>query len=124
MDSVSIGNKLRELRENAGLSAKEVADILQDRYGIEMNHRTLFNYEKGRSSPDIDRFLVLCMVYGCSDVLFEFGYTQRKTAHPVQSHEDSEIIKKYHELSKEGQDVIRGALGMEKREISKMEGIS
>ena len=111
MNSFEIGNKLKELREAAGLSAKDVSYILQNDYEIEMNHRTLFNYEKGRSSPDITRFLSLCKIYGCRDVLFEFGYSNKKLQQAI-SYEDSVILERYHSLSPEGKDMIHGALGL------------
>lgn len=69
MNNTEIGECMKQLRENAGLSAKDVSRLLFDKYGIEMNHRTLFNYEKGRSSPDLVRFLALCEIYNCRDFL-------------------------------------------------------
>lgn len=117
MNAIDIGNKLKELREASGLSAKEVSYILQNEYEIEMNHRTLFNYEKGRSSPDIIRFLSLCQIYGCRDVLYEFGYSTKRL-HENPSYEDSIILEKYHALSPEGKDIIHGALGLSPSELS------
>lgn len=114
MDSITIGTILRKLRENAHLSAKEVSDILKKDYSIDMNHRTLFNYEKGRSSPDIDRFLTLCMIYNCSDILYTFGYTDEQQHFTPPSHEDEQILKKYHSLPPSGRNLILGALGIEK----------
>lgn len=122
MNAIDIGNKLKELRESSGLSAKEVSYILQNEYKIEMNHRTLFNYEKGRSSPDITRFLSLCKIYGCRDVLYEFGYSEKKL-HDVTTYEDSIILEKYHLLSSEGKEIIHGALGLTSDELSKMRNI-
>lgn len=124
MNAVEIGNKLRELRERSGLSAKEVAEILMGKYQIDMNHRTLFNYEKGRSSPDIDRFLTLCKIYGCRDVLYEFGYTDIKEIYNIHNSEEKEVVEKYRKLPESSKDMIRGALGIEKRECQKMEEIS
>jgi len=118
MNSIDIGNKLKELRESSGLSAKEVSYILQNEYEIEMNHRTLFNYEKGRSSPDITRFLSLCKIYGCRDVLYEFGYSKNQL-HETVNFEDSVILEKYHSLSPEGKEIIHGALGLSKEELVK-----
>lgn len=117
MNAIDIGNKLRELREASGLSAKDVSFILENEYEIEMNHRTLFNYEKGRSSPDIIRFLSLCKIYGCRDVLYEFGYSKKKLQENP-SYEDSIILEKYHSLSPEGKDIIHGALGLTSDELS------
>lgn len=124
MDAIGIGNKLRSLRERSGLSAKEVSEILIEKYQIDMNYRTLFNYEKGRSSPDIDRFLALCKIYNCRDVLFEFGYTDIKEIFSIHNSEEKEVLEKYQALPEDGKDVIRGALGIEKREVQEMAGIS
>lgn len=119
MTSVQIGSTLRSLREKAGLSAKEVSAILSNTYNIKMEHGTLYNYEKGRSSPDIDRFLSLCMIYECRDILYEFGYTNKKlSAMPLNS-EESEILDKFQALPVSGKDMIRGALGIKKQELSK-----
>lgn len=124
MNAVEIGNRLRELREASGLSAKEVSEILMEKYQIDMNHRTLFNYEKGRSSPDIDRFLTLCKIYRCRDVLFEFGYTDIKEIYNIHNSEEKEVVEKYRKLPESGKDLIRGALGIEKGEEQRMEDIS
>lgn len=120
MDAIEIGNKLKELRDASGLSAKEVSFILQNEYQIEMNHRTLFNYEKGRSSPDILRFLSLCKIYGCRDVLYEFGYSKTKLQTSI-NYQDSLILDRYHALSPEGKELIHGALGLSNEHILKRE---
>lgn len=117
MDLINIGNKLRQLREQANLSAKDVSEILENTYGISMNYRTLFNYEKGRSSPDIDRFLTLCQIYNCNDILYEFGYTNIPKKSLISS-DASEIYSKYCKLSKDGQNIIRNALGISENEMS------
>ena len=36
MDAIEIGNRLRELRERSGLSAKEVSEILMEKYQIDL----------------------------------------------------------------------------------------
>lgn len=119
MTSVKIGSILRSLRKRAGLSAKEVSAILSNTYNIKMGHSTLYNYEKGRSSPDMDRFLSLCMIYKCRDIPYEFGYTNKKlSAMPLDS-EESEILDKFQALPVSGKDMIRGALGIEKQELQK-----
>lgn len=119
MTSFEIGITLRLLRERRGLSAKEVSEILYNEYGIKMEHGTLYNYEKGRSSPDVDRFLCLCMIYECKDILHEFGYTTGNTLTNHITAEDTEILDKYHTLPESGKDMIRGALGIEKQPLSK-----
>lgn len=65
---------LKNLREKSQLKAPEVSAMLRERYGMDMNYRTLYNYENGKSSPDVERFLALCEIYNCSDILGEFGF--------------------------------------------------
>ena len=113
MSAIQIGNTLRSLRESRGLSAKDVSELLYRNYGIEMEHGTLYNYEKGRSSPDIDRFLCLCMIYQCEDILYEFGYTTKKASAKQSTDEEQEVLTKYQSLPESGKDLIRGALGIE-----------
>ena len=56
---------LEAARVNAGLRQKEAAD----RLGI--NVGTLSNWERGLTSPDIDKFKEMCDLYNCpSDIIF------------------------------------------------------
>lgn len=56
---------LEAARVNAGLSQKEAATQL----GV--NTATLSNWERGKTSPDVDKFKALCKLYGCpSDLIF------------------------------------------------------
>lgn len=119
MTSFQIGSILRSLREKSGLSAKEVSEVLNKTYNIKMEHGTLYNYEKGRSSPDIDRFLSLCIIYGCKDILYEFGYTNKKISAMHLNNEEFEILDKFQALPASGKDMIRGALGIKKQELPK-----
>jgi len=70
---------LRQLREKSGLTAPEVSTILKERYGMDMNYRTLYNYENGKSSPDVNRFLALCEIYNSHDILADFGFKAHDT---------------------------------------------
>ena len=73
MDNFS--DVLRKLREQSGLTAPEVSALLKEKYGMEMNYRTLYNYENGKSSPDVPRFLALCEIYKSKDILCDLWYT-------------------------------------------------
>ena len=56
---------LEAARINAGLSQKEAAKQ------IGVNVCTLSNWERGKTSPDIDKFKALCAVYKCpTDIIF------------------------------------------------------
>jgi transcriptional regulator with XRE-family HTH domain len=124
MDKKQIGQRLKELRANSSLSVDEVLQILKNKYGIEVRPNTLYGYENGRTSPDVDLFLALCKIYSCRDILYEFGYTDIKEIYNIHNPEEKEIIEKYQKLPETGKDMIRGALGIEKRDEQKMEEIS
>lgn len=56
---------LEAARVNAGLSQKDAATML----GV--NVTTLSNWERGKTSPDADKFKKMCEVYGCPiDLIF------------------------------------------------------
>ena len=124
MDKKQIGNRLKELRASSSLSVEEVLHILKEKYSIEVRPNTLYGYENGRTSPDVDLFLALCKIYKCRDILYEFGYTDVKELYNIHNPEEKEIIEKYQPLPETGKDMIRGALGIEKGECQKMEEIS
>lgn len=124
MDKKQIGNRLKELRASSSLSVDEVLQKLKEKYQIDVRPNTLYGYENGRTSPDVDLFLALCKIYNCRDVLYEFGYTDIKEIYNVHSSEESEIIEKYQKLPESGKDIIRGALGIEKKGNTKMADIS
>lgn len=124
MDKKQIGNRLKELRASSSLSVEDVLHILKEKYSIEVRPNTLYGYENGRTSPDVDLFLALCKIYKCRDILYEFGYTDVKELYNIHNPEEKEIIEKYQKLPENGKDMIRGALGIEKRDDQKMEEIS
>lgn len=56
---------LEAARVNAKMSQKEAAEQL----GV--NVATLSNWERGKTSPDVDKFKKLCEVYNCpGDIIF------------------------------------------------------
>lgn len=56
---------LEAARVNAKMSQKEAAKQL----GV--NVATLSNWERGKTSPDVDKFKKLCEVYNCpGDIIF------------------------------------------------------
>lgn len=112
-EKTKIGLKLRELREQKQLNAKDVASLLHDKYDIEINFKALYSYETGRTFPNTDIFLALCHLYECNDILYTFGYVDKPNAFAI-SPEDLEVIKKYHALPSSGQNMILGALGIDK----------
>lgn len=116
-NKLRIGLKLRELREEKGYNAKDVVELLSSNYGIELQFKTLYSYENGRTFPNTDVFLALCLIYNCRDILYTFGYTDKPNAYTVTSPEDALIVEKYNNLTPSGKNMILGALGIEKNDI-------
>lgn len=56
---------LEAARVNANMSQKDAA------IAVDVNVSTIANWEKGKTSPDADKFKKLCQVYGCPmDLIF------------------------------------------------------
>lgn len=51
---------LKAARVNAGISQMEAAN------GIGVNIATIWNWEKGKTSPSLKKFKMLCDLYGCT----------------------------------------------------------
>ena len=51
---------------------KDVALKLAD-YGFKVNAKTIYNWEKSVSQPNINQFLALCDILGVDDVLWQFA---------------------------------------------------
>ena len=108
-----IGDTLKQLRKTSGKKSSEIIEELRAKHGISIAQSTLYGYENGHANPNIDIFLALCLIYNCQDILYTFGYTDQPKAFAF-SQEDSQIIKKYHALPSSGQNMILGALGIDK----------
>lgn len=113
---LKISNKLKALRKASGLSTNQVCEHLK-KCGYIIAPKTLYGYESGHRTPNADIFLELCSYYNCQDILFEFGYTDAPRKSLISS-DASEIYSKYCELSKDGQNIIRNALGINENEMS------
>lgn len=109
-NETQISCKLKALRKTSGLSINQVCEHLKT-CGYDIAPKTLYSYESGHRIPNTDIFLELCRYYNCTDILFEFGYTDTPQKYPLSS-EVSEVYSKYQALPKDGQAVIRNALGI------------
>lgn len=114
MNSVTIGTILKKLREDAKLSPPDVVAILKSNYSIELSLRTLFSYESGCSTPDVTIFLALCTIYHCQDILYTFGYSNKKITFHRSNSDEEVIINKYRALPAIEKNIILGALGIKK----------
>jgi transcriptional regulator with XRE-family HTH domain len=55
--------KLRELRENAGLSVYKSSKELSNS-GLDVSHQTIMNWEAGKSTPNCNQLADLALFYG------------------------------------------------------------
>lgn len=95
MSAEFIGSTLKKARKNKGLHIKEVAAELQ-KQSIHVALKTIYGWENGQSCPRIDIFLCLCKLYGITDILGEFGYTQSDEM--ILTEQEKNLIKAYRSL--------------------------
>ncbi len=63
---------LTRLRKERGLKQSQVAEYLSAR-GIDASQRSVSNWETGRTQPNADAFIELCVLYDVRDVQAEFA---------------------------------------------------
>ncbi len=68
---MDIAKKLNGLRRAAGFSQQEVAQHLS-KYTEPITNRAVSKWETGASLPDAEQFILLCELYGVTDVVSEF----------------------------------------------------
>ena len=67
----SIGETLAKYRKEAGLSQRDVADKLGT-FNHSTTNRSISAWEKGISTPNPEQFLLLCKIYGITDIYSTF----------------------------------------------------
>ena len=107
----NIGATLKILRENSGLTRREVAERLVE-YGFDISDKTIYGYESGRSSTNADMFLALCKVYKCTDILNTFENTSSDV---LFTNSEWKLIEKYRVLDAHGKDMVDTVLDKEYR---------
>lgn len=75
--NINIGKNLKRLRQNAQMSQKEVAGLLN------VNSSNVSNWESGYALPPADKFVDLCAIYGVKDVKKEFDSSRVWTVEEV-----------------------------------------
>lgn len=71
-----IGATLKNARKDAGLSVKDVRQMLL-KNNIDVAEKTIYGWENDFCYPNIKTFLLLCNLYGMKDVLVTFGYREQ-----------------------------------------------
>lgn len=103
---MTVGERIRELREDADLKQKEVADALH------ITNRMMSNYERDICNPSLEHLVALSRFFHVStDYLLSL--TDDKTVYrpyAKASQEDKRVLQLYHKLSPENQECIRGMM--------------
>ena len=66
-----LGDTLNAYRKKAGLSQVDAADKLT-KAGIATNNKIIYTWEKGKATPNAAQFLMLCKIYGITDIYSAF----------------------------------------------------
>ena len=109
MDKKEMGAKLKEMRKISGIKWNVLLSRLETEYGYKIAQSTIYGYENGHGSPDPNIFLALCDLYGCSDILNQFGISQN--AHPTGYGFD-EIVLFEDEYSPENWEMIKNFIAL------------
>lgn len=96
MMNPDLGSRLRECRKTSHLSVNYVAECMEKDYGIHYSPKTIYSWENGQNQPSADTLLILCKIYGVSDILETLGYENTGSEMSILlSQEEKELIKKY-----------------------------
>lgn len=111
---MNIGEQLKKLRENNGMTRKDAADKLKG-LGIDISDKTLYGYESGRNSANADMFLALCRIYKCNNVMETFSDS---VSDVLFTNEEWEIIEKYRDLDDHGKEMVDIVLDKEHARVT------
>lgn len=113
MKNELIAKALRYYRKQKQLSVQDVIQQLEDKE-ISLSPKTIYSWENGTTQPDINMLLVLCSIYGITDVMNAFGYKdsiESCDAAPL-SNEEERLLQAYREHP-QMQDAVKRLLEME-----------
>ena len=96
----SLPGKLREFRQRAGLTAKEVAEK------IGKSDKTVSGWEHGRGQPDADMLFRLCEIYKIKSIAEFYSDGRQEPAEEPLSAAESELISLYRSLNGDGRAML------------------
>lgn len=94
-----IAKKLKEARENAGLSTRQAGEK------IGKSGKTVSAWENGHGQPDAEMFLVLCDVYEVPSVSFFFDEDEPDPEQPATA-EERFLLTIFRGLNDEGRKKV------------------
>ena len=108
MEENKIAKQLKIFRNANNLTAKQVSYYLQEQ-GLYVEARSIYDYESGSRMPNVNVFLHLCHLYGCTDVLHEFGYDNIQSANVS---DELDVVNQYRKLNDEDKEIAKGFMNI------------
>ena len=108
MEENKIAKQLKIFRNANNLTAKQVSYYLKEQ-GYYVEARSIYDYESGSRMPNVNVFLHLCHLYGCTDVLHEFGYDNIQSPDMA---DEMDVVSQYRKLNDEDKEVAKGFMGI------------
>lgn len=114
-----MGVRLKELRQEKGISLSKLSEILEEKYGISVSNSQLMYYEKGESEPRNKQvWEKLADYFGVSEA-YLLGYSDLKNEADIKVAVLDETLKKLHIIkdnmilreSDEGPNLLELGLG-------------
>ncbi len=81
MSRETIAKALKRLREQSGLTADDVGEL------VGKSGKTVNAWENNRGQPDVDTFFQLCDIYNVGDILAEFKENSPQNVFSLSNHE-------------------------------------
>lgn len=108
MDQYKIAKQLKIFRNANKLTAKQVSYYLHEQ-GLYVEPRSIYDYESGSRMPNVNVFLQLCHLYGCTDVLHEFGYDNIQSPDMA---DEMDVVSQYRKLNDEDKEIAKGFMNI------------
>lgn len=96
----SLAGKLREFRLRAGLTAKQVGEI------IGKSHKTVSGWEHGRGQPDADMLFKLCEIYKIESIAEFYSEPAEAPETPALLPDETELLRLYRMLNSQTQEML------------------
>lgn len=100
---MTIGDRLRELRENLGFMQITVSKK------IGISNKVLSNYENNISTPDLQTLILICNFYNISaNYLLGLEIKENQKETPTTTEDETKVLNYYNRLNDENKDASKG----------------